>query len=142
MALHDYAAQLFKNIQQPFINAVVGFNDVLQRKKLDDALSVQAEIDILDKRIKKLKKQMSAKPEGITPEQLTLLEGALSAKKRHIRAVKYLTDLQDKQDKLLEKYNSDHKDKQFTEDQFTYVEQALALYKTDVASISISKRFY
>lgn len=124
----DYAAQLLKNIHQAFAKSIAGF-DQSQREELDIALAVQGDIKTKAEKIEALKKVMVNKPQGIKPEQSSLIEETLHANIRYLRASGYFNSLIQKRDEILKKLNAEFKDAPWTVEELPTVSQALVLHK-------------
>jgi hypothetical protein len=98
----DYAAQLLQNFHQAFAQAFAGFN-AEQRKEIDQALKLQAEIAEKNASIAHIKQKMANQPVGLEANQTALLEAVLNAHIRYIRASNYIDSLIEKRNELLDK---------------------------------------
>jgi hypothetical protein len=136
----DYAAQLLKNIHQAFAKAITGFNES-QREDLDKALAIQERIETQEARIQDLKEKISNKPNGLTPEQMTLLEDHKNANIRHIRASNYVKNLLNKRDEIFTSLNENFEDEFWAADKLPFFNKALALYKMR-STASLSREAY
>lgn len=125
----DYAAQLLHNIHQAFIKAISGF-DKQQRDKLQIASEIQADIQEIKKEIDALKQELAKKPAGLTAAQSTLIDEALQANMRYIRAKGYLVGLNVQLDAALNELNKNFSEEdKWLESELPFVGKALALHR-------------
>jgi|GEM_PF-4095906 len=131
----DYAAKLLRNFQEAFEKAFVDFNEA-QRKEMDAALEIQAQIQEKQAEIKRLKKEIAKEPLlKLASQQSHLLAGEAEAKRRCIRALNYINRLTAKKETLalaLAKYG-------WALEDLPTVSQALVLYKMRGASYATQK---
>lgn len=126
----DYAAQLLKSFHQAFSKAFSGF-DESKRLKLANALSIQTKIDDKNAHIKAIKTEIATKPTGITAKQMILLEEAISANARYIRASKYVASLEARRDEILTQLNQGYRQLAWTPENLPLVGEALILRKME-----------